>query len=60
MVEVRRCVIAYWMPRWLVYWCAVRVLMHATTGQWSSQVVPDLTFMEGLKRWDDRHWRKRP
>lgn len=43
--------IAKQMPRWLVYWCAVRLGVHATTGQWSSQVVPDLQFTDALQRW---------
>lgn len=30
----------------------VRVMAHATTGQWSNQFVPDLGAMEALQRWD--------
>ena len=52
--------IAWHLPRYLVMWCAVRVHAHATTGQYSSQVVPDLTAMDALKRWDapqgPAHW----
>lgn len=44
--------IAWAMPRWLVYWCSIRLMAHATTGQYSSQIVPDLTAMDALKRWD--------
>lgn len=44
--------VAWMMPRRLVYWCAVRVGAHATAGQYSDQVVPDLNVMEALKRWD--------
>jgi hypothetical protein len=40
------------LPRWLVYWSAIRLMAHATTGRYSSQVVPDLTAMDALKRWD--------
>jgi len=40
------------LPRWLVRWAAVRLIAHATTGQFSSTVVPDLTAMDALKRWD--------
>lgn len=43
---------AYKLPRSLVYWCAIRVGAHATVGKYSDQVVPDLTFMDALKRWD--------
>lgn len=44
--------IAWMLPRTLVMWCAVRVLAHATTGEWSSQVVPELTAMDALERWE--------
>lgn len=43
--------IAWHMPRSIVYWCAIRVMAHATQGEYSHQVVPDLTSMDALKRW---------
>ena len=52
MIEKIWMWIAWHLPRTLVMWCAVRVGSHATTGQYSSQVVPDLSFMDALKRWD--------
>lgn len=44
--------IVWHLPKKLVMWCAVRVGVHATTGDYSNQVVPDLTFMDALKRWE--------
>ena len=44
--------LAWLLPRELVMWCAVRVGAHATTGDWGHVTVPDLTFMDALKRWD--------
>jgi hypothetical protein len=44
--------IAWALPRRLAYWCAIRVCAEATQGKWSDQVVPDLTAMDALKRWD--------
>lgn len=44
--------IAWKMPKWLVYWCSVRLLSYATVGKYSSQIVPDLTVMDALKRWN--------
>lgn len=44
--------IAWWLPRDVVYWCTIRLGCHATQGQYGSQVVPDLLFMDALKRWD--------
>jgi hypothetical protein len=43
--------IAWAMPRELVYWCAVRLAVHATTGEWSGQEVPSLKLMDALDRW---------
>jgi len=39
------------LPRKLVYWAMVRAGVHATTGEHSSQEVPELTFMDALDRW---------
>jgi hypothetical protein len=44
--------VAWHVPRWLVYWCTIRLLAHATSGQHSNQVVPDLLAMDALKRWE--------
>ncbi len=49
--------IAWRLPRKLAYWAAVRVMVHATQGPYSNQVVPDLYAMDALKRWDDQ-WDK--
>lgn len=40
------------LPKPLVYWCAIRLMAHAATGQYSDQVVPELTAMDALKRWE--------
>jgi len=39
------------LPKSLVGWCAIRVIANATTGEYSNQVVPELTAMEALDRW---------
>lgn len=44
-------IIAWWLPRRLVYWCAIRLGVHATQGKYGHQIVPELSFMEALKRW---------
>ena len=41
------------LPRRLVYWCAIRLYVHATTGRYSGQIVPELNALEALKRWND-------
>ncbi len=44
--------LAFKVPRKLAYWCAIRVSAHATGPKYPTQVVPDLTFMDALDRWD--------
>jgi len=44
--------IAWWLPPRLVKWCAIRVAAQATQGEWSTQVMPELTALEAVKRWD--------
>lgn len=46
--------IVWWLPRSIAYWCAVRVFAHATTGEYGNTIVPELTAMEALKRWEAR------
>lgn len=44
--------IAYMLPEKVAYFATIRVGAHATTGIHSSTCVPDMTFIEALKRWD--------
>lgn len=41
------------VPRRLAYFCAIRVGAHATVGKYGDTVVPELHFMDALKRWDE-------
>lgn len=51
MIEKITVTIAWWLPRRLVYWCAIRVGAHATRGPYSHEEVPSLKFIDALKRW---------
>ena len=44
--------LAWKLPRCLVMWCAIRLMAHATTGEHSDTVVPELSAMDALKRWE--------
>lgn len=44
--------IAWSLPKRLVMWCAFRVGAHATTGRYGATVVPELTFMDAIDRWE--------
>lgn len=51
----RLCIWVAWrIPSPIAYWCAIRVGCNATQGEYSNQVVPDLLFMDALKRWEKR------
>lgn len=39
------------LPRTLVYWCAIRLMAHATTGKYGADDPTTLNVMEALKRW---------
>jgi hypothetical protein len=45
-------VVAWRLPRWLVYWASIRLMAHATTGQYSDTEAPALLAMDALKRWE--------
>lgn len=36
----------------IVYWCAIRLMAHATQGPYGNQIVPELNFIEALQRWE--------
>jgi hypothetical protein len=50
-VEKVKLWVAWHVPKWLAYWCTIRVGAHATTGKWSNQIVPELTVADALQRW---------
>ena len=44
--------IAWRLPKPLVMWAYMRVAAHATTGEYGSTTVPELSMMDAIKRWD--------
>ena len=44
--------LAYRLPRELVMWAAIRLMAHATTGKYDTTIVPELTAMDALNRWE--------
>ena len=42
--------IAFKLPRKVIYWCYIKVCSEATTGQYGTTYVSELTIMEALKR----------
>lgn len=45
--------IAWLLPHSVVYWCAIRVWAHATTGRYGSELATAVTFDRALDRWGD-------
>ncbi|MHA2265047.1 MAG: hypothetical protein ACXAEN_21860 [Candidatus Thorarchaeota archaeon] len=39
------------LPDSIIYYAAIRLGVHATTGKYSAQVVPDLTLLDAIQRW---------
>lgn len=44
--------IAGMLPRRVCYFTFIRVVAETTTGRYSNTVVPELTAMEAVKRWE--------
>jgi hypothetical protein len=51
-------VIAYALPNRVIYWAAIRLIVHATTGQYGYTAVSELSAREALKRWNDSSFRR--
>ena len=45
--------IAWRLPRYLVMWCAIRLIAYSTQGEYGNTIVPGLTAMDALQRWDE-------
>jgi len=46
--------IAWALPNWLVMWASVKMIAHATQGEYGNTIVPELTAMDALKRWETK------
>ena len=44
--------IAWRLPKKLVMWCGYRIGAFATQGRYGDTIVPELGFMDAMKRWD--------
>ena len=40
------------VPKKLVYWILIHVGAKTTTGKYSNTIVPEMTFMDALDRWE--------
>lgn len=41
------------LPKKIIYFCFIHVMVHGTTGKYASTKVPELTGMDALKRYVD-------
>ena len=39
------------LPESLIKWASIRLIAHATTGEYGNTVVPELSAMDALQRW---------
>ena len=44
--------IADMLPRWLVYYASIRLMVHATTGKYGHEETPAILGVDALKRWE--------
>jgi len=44
--------VAWRLPRYLVYWAAIRLGAHATVGTYGETEPDAMSFMEALRRWE--------
>ncbi len=44
--------IVWKLPKTLIKWAAVRLMAHATTGQYGTCNTPSTTIIEALQRWE--------
>lgn len=47
--------LAWLLPRRLVYWASIRLMVHATRPPWGDQVVPELEPGVALTRWESQY-----
>ena len=40
------------IPKVLIKWAAIRLITNATTGEYGNTVVPELSAMDALTRWN--------
>lgn len=45
--------LAWRLPRSLVYFAAIRMFAHGTTGKYGDTEAPGLTVSDALRRWGD-------
>lgn len=49
--QLKLRIVRHCLPRWVSYWGAIIVFANATQGEYSAQIVPELTMAEALRRW---------
>jgi len=41
------------LPERIIYWASIRMIAYATGGKYGSTIVPELSAMDALGRWED-------
>ena len=44
------CWFVWRLPKWVVYWCGVRLFAHATTGPWGHEEAPAVKLVDAMDR----------
>jgi len=46
--------LAWFLPDKLIYWASIRMIAYATQGKYGNTIVPDLTAMDAIGRWEKK------
>ena len=41
------------LPKQVIYWASIRMIAYATGGKYGHTIVPELSAMDALGRWED-------
>ena len=44
--------IVWRLSKRIIYWSAIRLIAYGTQGKYGNTIVPDLSAMDALKRWE--------
>ena len=51
--ESARMWIVWHLPKWIIYWAAIRLISYATSDKYSNTEVSSFLAMDALKRWEN-------
>lgn len=50
--KLAQFIVWHLLPKSVIYWASIRLMAHATTGEYGNTETPALLAVDALKRWD--------